>query len=91
LPPFEPALACAARPFGELRALTLVQIPVPIVTLGIRANWLVVVERVQNLALGAPRRPFLLADRAVNGENDEYFSQCPLLVEGPRPAFSGDS
>lgn len=90
-PPLELALARAARPSGELRALALVQVPVPIVTLGISANRLVVVERVQNLALGAPRRPFLLADRAVNGKNDEYFSQCPLLVEGPRPAFSGDN
>ena len=86
-----PSLACAARPFGNLRTLALVQIPVPVVTLGIGANRLVVVERVQNLTLGAPGRPFLFADRAVNGENDEHFSHCALLVECSGTGLSGAS
>src|SRR5271170_1188315 len=78
-----------AGPSRKLRALALAQVPVPVMTLSEGANWFVVVECVQYLALGPRGHPFLLTDRAVYGESDEYFSHCTLLEEHGVAAFSG--
>jgi hypothetical protein len=58
-------------------------------TLSVGANWFVVVECVQYLALGPRGHRFLLADRAVHRESDEYFSHSTLLEKYSVAAFSG--
>ncbi len=65
-------LACDARLFRKIRTLALAQVPVPVMAFGIGANRLVVVERVQNLGLGALGGPFRPADRAEHRESDEH-------------------
>jgi hypothetical protein len=63
----------------ELFAFALAKVPVPVVTLGIDANWFVVLDRVKKFAFGALRGPFLLADRTMHGKSDEDFGHGTLL------------
>src|SRR5271163_895758 len=74
----ESKLSCGTYPCGQLRAPALAQVPMPVVTLGIDGNRFVVVERVQDFALGSRGGPLLLAYRAAHGESDEHFSHSNL-------------
>src|SRR5580693_6078525 len=74
-----PGPASDPYPCGELLALGLVQVPVPVMALGESAYRFVVLECVQKFTFGPLGCPFLLADRTVHGKSDEHFCHGTLL------------
>ena len=60
-------------------ALILAEVPVPVMTLGIDANRLIVLDCVKKFSLGALGGPFLLADGTMHGKSDEDFGHGALL------------
>jgi hypothetical protein len=85
-PAWKPVMSLLAsstlpNPCRKLLALRLVQVPVPVMALGVSANRFVVVECVQQFTFGPLGCRFLLANRTVHGKSDEHFSHRNLPEE----------